>query len=55
MNFLNKLEYFNLTGRIKDRIAVYMLRKAYECEEISREYTIVEDTSVNTGIAFSAI
>ena len=34
MKVYAKLEYYNLTGSIKDRIALYMLKKAYINKEI---------------------
>lgn len=50
-----KSEHFNLTGSIKDRMALYILQKAYETGQIKAGDTIIEATSGNTGIAFSAI
>ncbi|MEG2378481.1 MAG: cysteine synthase family protein, partial [Clostridia bacterium] len=50
-----KAEYFNLTGSIKDRVALYIMKKAYETGEIAKNDIIAEATSGNTGIAFSAI
>lgn len=50
-----KCEHYNLTGSIKDRMALYILQKAYEQELIRPGDCIVEATSGNTGIAFSAI
>ena len=50
-----KAEYFNLSGSIKDRVAYYILKKAYEKGTIKKGDTIVEATSGNTGIAFSAM
>jgi len=50
-----KAEYFNLTGSIKDRVAYYIMKKAYEQGRVKPGDTIVEATSGNTGIAFSAI
>lgn len=52
---LVKCEHYNLTGSIKDRMALYILQKAYEMEMIKPGYTIVEATSGNTGIAFASI
>ena len=49
-----KCEQLNFTGSIKDRIALYMLRKAYSRGEIQAGDTIVEATSGNTGISFAA-
>ena len=50
-----KIEQFNITGSIKDRIALYILQKAYEKGQIKPGDIIVEATSGNTGISFSAI
>lgn len=50
-----KVEYYNLTGSIKDRVAFYILRKAYEDGTIRPGDQIAEATSGNTGIAFSAM
>jgi cysteine synthase len=50
-----KAEHYNITGSIKDRMALYILQKAYETGQIQPGDTIVEATSGNTGISFSAI
>jgi len=50
-----KVEQYNITGSIKDRMALYTLQKAYETGLIHPGDTIVEATSGNTGISFSAI
>lgn len=50
-----KLESYNLTGSIKDRMALHILQKAYETGELKSTDTIIEATSGNTGIAFAAI
>jgi cysteine synthase A len=50
-----KCEHYNLTGSIKDRMALYILEQAYKNGSIKKGDTIVEATSGNTGIAFSAI
>ena len=55
MKIYAKAEYFNLSGSIKDRVAYYILNKAYESGTIKKGDTIVEATSGNTGIAFSAM
>lgn len=52
---LVKCEHYNLTGSIKDRMALYILQKAYEQGLISPGDVIIEATSGNTGIAFAAI
>ena len=50
-----KCEHYNLTGSIKDRMALYILQQAYTEGKIRPEDTIAEATSGNTGISFSAI
>ena len=50
-----KLESYNLTGSIKDRVAYYIIKKAYENNELKKGMEIVEATSGNTGISLSAL
>ncbi|MBI5265873.1 MAG: PLP-dependent cysteine synthase family protein [candidate division Zixibacteria bacterium] len=50
-----KAEHLNLTGSIKDRMALHILREAYAREALRPGDLIIEATSGNTGIAFSAI
>ena len=50
-----KLEYYNYTGSIKDRIALYIMQKEKENGNLTENQPIVEVTSGNTGISFSAI
>jgi cysteine synthase A len=50
-----KCENYNLTGSIKDRMALYILQKAYEQGNIKPGDIIIEATSGNTGISFCAI
>jgi cysteine synthase A len=50
-----KYEQVNMTGSIKDRMALYILRQAYLTGQIKPGDTIAEATSGNTGIAFSAV
>lgn len=50
-----KCEHYNLTGSIKDRIALFTLYNAYKNNKIKPGDEIVEATSGNTGIAFAAI
>lgn len=50
-----KAEHYNLTGSIKDRVALYILKKAYEKKQIAEKDCIVEATSGNMGISFAAI
>jgi cysteine synthase len=50
-----KYEQANLTGSIKDRMAIHILREAYALGRIHPGDTIAEATSGNTGISFSAV
>jgi len=50
-----KAENLNMTGSIKDRMAFHILRKAYERGTLAPGGLIIEATSGNTGISFSAI
>lgn len=50
-----KLEFYNYTGSIKDRIALYIIQKEKENGNLKDGQPIVEVTSGNTGIAFSGI
>ena len=50
-----KAESYNLSGSIKDRVAFYVLKHAYETGQIQPGDLIAEATSGNTGIAFSAV
>ena len=50
-----KCEHYNLTGSIKDRMALYILEQSYLHHKIKKGNVIVEATSGNTGISFAAI
>lgn len=50
-----KLESYNLTGSIKDRVAYYIITKAKERGELKENMPIIEATSGNTGISISAL
>ena len=50
-----KSENLNMTGSIKDRMALYILERAYKENKIKADDKIVEATSGNTGISFAAI
>ena len=50
-----KAEYLNMTGSIKDRMAFHIMEKAYARKSLKEGDTIVEATSGNTGISFSAL
>ncbi len=55
VKILGKLEGNNPAGSVKDRPAYYMIKKAEESGELTKEKTIVEPTSGNTGIALAMI
>lgn len=50
-----KLESYNLTGSIKDRVAYYIIKIAYEEGKLKKGMEIVEATSGNTGISVAAM
>lgn len=50
-----KLEYYNYTGSIKDRLAYYIIKKSKEEKVLKDNQAIVEATSGNTGISFAAL
>ncbi len=54
-SIFTKLEYYNYSGSIKDRIALYIIEKEKERGNLKEGQPIIEVTSGNTGIAFSAI
>ena len=55
VRILAKLEGHNPGGSVKDRPAYYMIKKAEESGELTRDKTIVEPTSGNMGIALAMI
>lgn len=52
---LVKLEYFNATGSVKDRVAKAMIEDAEKKGILKLGATIIEPTSGNTGIGLAAI
>ncbi len=52
---LGKCEFMNPTSSVKDRIAYNMINEAMKRGEITKNTTIIESTSGNTGIALAAI
>lgn len=50
-----KMENFNPTGSVKDRVALFALRYAEEKQIIHKGGTVIVPTSGNLGIAFSAL
>ena len=54
-NILAKIEYFNPAGSVKDRVGFAMLDAAEKAGKLNSKTVIIEPTSGNTGIAFSAL
>ncbi|MFH0850145.1 MAG: cysteine synthase family protein [Candidatus Bathyarchaeota archaeon] len=52
---LAKLEWFNVGGSVKDRMAKYLIEYAEAASVLDRDKTILEATSGNTGIALAMI
>jgi cysteine synthase B len=55
VTILAKLEGFNPTGSIKDRIALKMIEQAEQEGSLTKKKIILEPTSGNTGIALAMI
>ena len=54
-NVYAKLESFNYTGSIKDRVVYHIIKKSKELNLLKDDMPIVEATSGNTGISLAAI
>ena len=54
-NIYAKLEAYNPTGSIKDRMAKYLVEKAEQRGDIKPGWTIIEATSGNTGVSLAMI
>lgn len=54
-NIYVKLEMFNITGSIKDRVAYYIIKNAKEKRILKENMPIIEATSGNTGISLAAL
>ena len=52
---LAKLEYFNPTGSVKDRGALYIVEEAERSGKLKEGTLVIEPTSGNTGIGLAAI
>ena len=50
-----KLEYYNLTGSVKDRVTYYIIKNAKEKGILKNNMPLIEATSGNTGISISAL
>ncbi len=50
-----KLEWFNIGGSVKDRLALFIIEYAQAAGRLNREKRILEATSGNTGIALAMI
>jgi cysteine synthase len=50
-----KLEWYNIGGSVKDRMALYLIEYAEAAGKLTRDKKILEATSGNTGIALAMI
>lgn len=50
-----KAEYYNLTGSIKDRMALHVLREGAVTGALKKDAVVVEATSGNSGISTAAV
>ena len=55
VNIYAKLEYYNFTGSIKDRLALYIIKNAKKNGTLKEGMPIIEATSGNTGISFASL
>lgn len=52
---LAKLEFFNVAGSVKDRVAKKMIDDAEACGKLTPDSVIIEPTSGNTGIGLCSV
>jgi cysteine synthase B len=50
-----KMEKFNVGGSVKDRIAKYMIEQAEKSGQLTKDKTVIEATSGNTGIGLALV
>ena len=50
-----KLETYNPTGSVKDRMVFYVVKRAFDLGQINKDTILCEATSGNTGIALSSV
>lgn len=50
-----KMEKFNVGGSVKDRIAKYMIEQAEKAGQLTKDKTVIEATSGNTGIGLALV
>jgi cysteine synthase A len=55
VNLYAKVEFFNPTGSVKDRIALSMIETAERQGKLQRDSVIIEPTSGNTGIGLASV
>lgn len=54
-NIFAKCEFMNPNSSIKDRIAYAMIKDALDCGAITKDTTIIEPTSGNTGVGLASV